>query len=277
MEPATPARHLAFAALLPHPPIVVPEVGRSRGEDCRATLAACRLLAERLVTSRPDRLILISPHSPRAQAAYGLFAGARLEGDLSRFGAPDSRVSLPNDALLAAAIDEAVHRHHLRTWWIPAEPLDHGATVPLYFLEKAGWTGPTVVMSLPWHATPGDHAALGAAIAEAIAEVPGKTAFVASGDMSHRVTRGAPAGYHPRAIEFDEKLTNLVRQGRLTEIATIDPNLRELAAEDAADTTLIAAATAGFENRGTEVLSYEHPFGVGYLVAVLFDPLAESP
>jgi hypothetical protein len=72
-------------------------------------------------------------------------------------------------------------------------------------------------------------------------------------------------------VEFDRELTRLVAGGRLREISAIDSELREVAAEDAADTSIIAAAAIGFRPHGAEVLSYEHPFGVGYLVAVFHD------
>ena len=72
-------------------------------------------------------------------------------------------------------------------------------------------------------------------------------------------------------MEFDATLTDLVREGRLDEIAAIDSELRSLAAEDTADSAQVIAASLGGGHQGHEVLSYEHPFGVGYLVAVFHD------
>ena len=115
-------------------------------------------------------------------------------------------------------------------------------------------------------------------VPDALAELGEPAALVASGDMSHRVLPDALAGFHPRAVEFDHQLTELIRRGDLAAIAGIDPELRELAAEDAADTSILVAATLEAANleaanledraRNAEVLSYEPPFGVGYLVAV---------
>lgn len=224
--------------------------------------------------SRPDRLVLPSPHSARRRDAFGLWRGPRLRGDLGRFGASQAGVDLPGAPELAAEIRRAAGARGLATWWMdedaPGEPLDHGACVPLWFLAEAGWDGPTCLVSLPWSRDPGVHEALGRAVADAASVLRGRTAFVASGDMSHRVLPGAPAGFHPRAVDFDRQLTDLVRRGQLDRIRDLDPALRELAAEDAADTSIMACAAAGYRNDGHEVLSYEHPFGVGYLVAVFF-------
>ncbi len=263
--------HPAFCGLLPHPPIVVPEVGRERLDGCMSTVDACRDFARRMMATEPDRLFVVSPHSPRQGSAFGVWDGDRLRGDLGRFGAPGSAVDLANDSEMVEALARAAGAQGQATWSIPPEPLDHGAVVPLWFLVEAGWSGPTCLASLPWHATPAAMEAFGRALAAAAASLEGRAALIASGDMSHRCKPDAPAGYHPRAVEFDRALTGLVGDGRLDAIGSIDAELRELAAEDAADSSQIVAAAIGYRPHGEEVLSYEHPFGVGYLVAVFHD------
>ena len=267
----------AFCGLLPHPPIIVPEVGRERLEDCRATYEACRSLAQRLVGTRPERLFMVSPHSPRQGQAFGLWSGNRLSGDLGRFGASASGVELANDREMIEALQSATAVRDLETWSIPSQPLDHGAVVPLWFLASAGWNGPTTIASLPRRATPTLMEAFGEAVREALSTTSRHTALIASGDMSHRVLPEAPAGFHPRAVEFDQALTDLVARGRLADMRSIDPDLRELAAEDAADSSMIVASAIGYQPQGAEVISYEHPFGVGYLVAVFHRGVGEAP
>ena len=261
----------AFCGLLPHPPIILPEVGRERLDGCKSTVDACRDVACRMAAARPDRLFMVSPHSPRQGGAFGLWAGKRLRGDLGRFGAPGAAVDLPNDPEMIEALERAAKREGVATGSISPEPLDHGAVVPLWFLVEAGWDGPTSIASLPWRAAPEAMDAFGRALAEAAAGLDGRAALIASGDMSHCCKPDAPAGYHPRAVEFDRALTDLVAAGRLDAIGAIDPELRELAAEDAADSSQLVAAAIGYRPRGAEVVSYEHPFGVGYLVAVFHD------
>jgi len=250
---------------------VVPEVGGERTGECLQTTRACREFARRLTAARPDGLLLVSPHSPRRPGAFGIWDGDRLRGDLAAFRAPEARLDLPADPPLRERIERAARQRGLPTWRIPSDPLDHGAVVPLWFLVEAGWRGPTTVVSLPLPGS-GDLPAFGKALAEALREggAPRRSALVASGDMSHRAQPGAPAGYHPRARDFDRAVVELVRAGRLPDLQALDPELRELAAEDVVESSLVAGAALGFRVRGPEVLSYEHPFGVGYLVAVFF-------
>jgi len=263
------AAPIAIAGLLPHPPIAVPDVGGERAADCRATTSACTALAERVVEADPDRLFLVSPHSPRDRRAFGLWGGARLRGDLAVFRAPGAAVDLPNDLELARRVGDEALAEGIDTWELPGgEPLDHGAVVPLVFLTRAGWSGPTCIAALPLASDPGREQAFGRALRRALSDLPGRTALVASGDMSHRVLPGAPAGFHPRALDFDRTVCERVSAGDLSGLCEIDPGLRGVAAEDVVDSSAVVIGALGSDARGVELLSYEHPFGVGYLVAV---------
>src|ERR1035438_3099056 len=157
-------------------------------------------------------------------------------------------------------------------WRIAHEPLDHGALVPLCYLVSAGWNGPTVIVGLNF---PGEGGLeeLGDAIAAAAKGLGRRTAIIASGDMSHRLLPAAPAGYDPEAHRFDEAFVGLLREGAFGDLTRIDPDLQERAAEDVVDSTRVALAASGHRTAGHhEVLSYEGPFGVGYAVAILFEP-----
>ena len=267
----TTCLQMALAGLMPHAPILIPSVGDERLPLCRATHNACHELARRLVASDADRLVLVSPHAPRHGDAFGVQAKKRLHGTLGTFGCPWITVDLIGDGAFATALAAAAAALSQVSWPIHEPQLDHGAVVPLWFLAEAGWRGPTTVVSLPQARNATQLHRLGHCIAHAAAECGGRTALIASGDMTHRAAPGAPAGYDVRALDFDQQVLRLVRAGELGGIAAIDDKLRALAAEDAADAVAVVAAALGELARGSEVLSYEHPFGVGYLVAVLHD------
>jgi AmmeMemoRadiSam system protein A len=254
---------------MPHAPILVPEVGGERGGAAQASCQAMREAAACVVSFGPETVVLISPHSPRQPRTFGIWAGERLQGSLAQFKASGAQVSLPNDTQLAHAIVTEAGNRDLATWMIHDRTLDHGALVPLWFLAAAGWAGPTIVLSLNYPED-GGLDELGEAIAAAARASHRRTAIVASGDMSHRLTPGAPCGFHPQAHQFDETFIALIRDGDYQEIRNIDPGLRELAAEDAVDSTLVAAAAVDWKSTGHKVLNYEGPFGVGYGVAILF-------
>lgn len=266
-----PGDAIVFAGLMAHAPILVPGVGKESLAFAGATARAMEIVARRAVAPRPDAIIVISPHSPRRSGAFGIWRGPRLKGSLEDFGAPGDRVDLPVDEELAGRVEAEATAGGLRMWEIAGEPLDHGAIVPLCYLTAAGWKGPTVVLGLSY-ADDGGLAELGRAIEAGARALSRRVAVVASGDMSHRLTRSAPGGYHPDAHRFDEAFVAALRAGKPGGLGRIDPALREAAGEDVLDTTRIALAASGERTEGHQLLSYEGPFGVGYGVAILFEP-----
>jgi len=253
---------LTFAGLMCHAPIVIPEVAGARASQCTRTTRAMREMGQRAVDAAPDRVVLISPHSPRHDRAFAAWAGIH-EGDLGDFGVPGLRVALPDAPEVAQQLElpligTADTRPVPRPGW-----LDHGAMVPLHFLWAAGWRGPTAILALPMSRHPESEA-----VGRSIAELPGRTAVVASGDMSHRLIPGAPAGFHPQAKEFDEGFVRALEEGDWPGACAAP--YRDEAAEDVVDSVRVAMGAAGAP-RSAEVLSYEGPWGVGYTQAVLYD------
>lgn len=241
-----------FAALMSHAPLIVPEVGGSDSAPCAGTTKAMREIAQRTVRARPDRVVVISPHSPRLEHGLGAWRGEH-RGHLGAFGAPGIRVHLPDAPVVSDCLPE-----------IGGAALDHGAVVPLWFLWEAGWRGPTSIIALP---EDGDG---GTAFGEYLATLPGRTAVIASGDMSHHLDPlGAAVGYHPRAHEFDESFVAALAADDWAAAAAAGP--REFTDEDVLDATVLTMAAAG-KPLHAEVLRYEAPQGVGHAGVVLFDP-----
>jgi aromatic ring-opening dioxygenase LigB subunit len=252
-----------------HAPIVVPEVGGIEAAACRRTTRAMEAVAARVAVYRPDCLVVISPHAPRDPVRWGLVAGERVAGSFARFGCAGAALELAGAPAAARAVAGEAARRGLACVSRHGDDLDHGSMVPLWFLARAGWDGPTLVLALPGDEEAGDEPAMGEALRAAADARRERWAVVASGDMSHRLAPGAPAGFHPRASEFDRAFVAAVAAGDYRAACSPDPLLRELAAEDVVASTRVAAAAAGFASDGHELVSYEGPFGVGYLEAVL--------
>ena len=260
---------IVFAGLMPHAPVLIPEVGQGRERESEKTVEAMRNISNRVIDCQPDALIVVSPHSPRRPGAFGIWSEQQIAGDLGRFGCSAVEINLPNEIKLATDIATKGSQRGIDTWRITNQSLDHGASVPLYFLTRAGWSGPTVLLSLNYP-NDGGLIELGETVRAAVIESGRRVAFIASGDMSHALKPGAPAGFQPLAAEFDRTFVEIVKAGAYRDVCRIDPDLQELAAEDVVDSTLIAGAAVDWRNDGHEFLSYEGPFGVGYSVAVLF-------
>lgn len=260
------------AVLMCHAPIVIPHFAGSRGELCARTSQSMAEAAAFLTDQKTDVVIVLSPHTPRYRSAYGIAEGSCVEGHFGAFGRPDLHASFSSDSALQQKIEHIGHKLGVEVRAVPPDALDHGALVPLYFLKEAGYMGAVVVIGFPAETNKENNKIMGETLRRAASEHGKKWALLASGDMSHRLAPGAPSGFHPQAERFDRLVVKCVESGEYGSVSSLDPNLRDIAAEDVVDSLEITCSALQGNSQGRKVLSYEGPFGVGYLVAILRTP-----
>ena len=266
---------LVFSGLAPHPPIMVPEVGRESVAPVRQSIEAMAELTERLIASGAETVILISPHAPLEIDSFVAYEGPHVYGDFANFRAPETSVAAPVDEELLSAISSSAAADGYQVSLLPDSDLDHGTAVPLYFLLRNGWHGKVVALGYSFLSNE-DHLRFGACIKRAIDEVGRPVGFIASGDLSHRLAPHAPAGFNPNAHVFDEAVVDALRANNTQAIVEIDHNLRKLAGECGYRSLLVAIGAGDGLPPSCEVMNYEAPFGVGYLVAQLINQREES-
>lgn len=261
---------LVFSGIAPHPPIMVPEVGRESIAGVRRSIEAMAELTERLIVSGAKSVILISPHAPLEADSFVAYEGPEVYGDFATFHAPEASVSAPVDHDLLAAISEAAAAENYQVSTLADMELDHGTAVPLYFLLRNGWEGRVVALGYSFLSNE-DHLRFGACIKRAVDRVGRPVGFIASGDLSHRLAPHAPAGFNPNAHAFDDRVVAALRENNPQAIVEIDYSLRKLAGECGYRSMLVAIGTGRGVPSSCDVMSYEAPFGVGYLVAQLIN------
>jgi len=263
---------LVFAGIAPHPPIMVPEVGRDACVDVQNSISAMAELTERVIASGAETVVIISPHAPLEADAFIAYEGPQLYGDFANFRAATATIHAELDEELLKEITRAAGEEELVVLRIKGHDLDHGTAVPLYFLHRNGWNGRVIALGYSFLSTE-DHVRFGKCIRQAIERIGRRVAFIASGDLSHRLRRDAPAGYNPDAHLFDEEVLDAIRTCSTSRIVDIDQEMRRMAGECGYRSMLVAIGVAQGAAGNCEVISYEAPFGVGYLVA----QLARSP
>ena len=260
--------------IAPHPPIMVPAVGGREADVTAASIAAMEEAAAYLAAFDPDTVVVMSPHSPAASDAFLIDTAAETSGSFAQFGAPGARFRYKADVELARTLLAALATEGIaavdRATRTRLEPgvLDHGVMVPLSFLDPDGrW--PIVDLSLSWLPYTA-HRRLGEVVRRSAGDLGRRIAFVASGDCSHRLTRGANAGYSPRGAEFDRALVDHITNGDFTGLMHLDASLVEAAGECGLRSFITLGGT--IPDAETRVLSYEGPWGVGYLTALAASP-----
>ncbi|HET6892165.1 MAG TPA: AmmeMemoRadiSam system protein A [Pyrinomonadaceae bacterium] len=259
---------IVFSGIAPHPPIMVPEVGRESIAEVRGSIEAMAELTRRIVKSGAETVVLISPHAPLEPYAFVAYRGAKVTGDFANFRAPAVHFDVSIDEELLAAIAKTAQHDGYEVVSLASHHLDHGTAVPLYFLYQNGWVGDVVGLGYSFLSNE-DHLRFGSCIGKTINELGRSVAIVASGDLSHRLKPDAPAGYNPAAYIFDNEVVDALRCNSPDRIVNIDQDLRRIAGECGYRSMLVAIGATRQLPLDCEVLHYEAPFGVGYLVAQL--------
>lgn len=254
----------------PHPPIIVPEVGRGREEDARKTREGMEMLRRLTASAPPEVLLLLSPHAPFSGGITFTLA-EEYSGSFSQFGAGLPVLSYPGNPekgkKLAETLASSFPVSAVRK---PRASLDHASLVPLYFLQDLV-PPPALIVANPIGLTTGQALSLGRDLASM--NDSSSWALLASGDLSHRVTPEAPAGYSPLGAVFDRAVVEALKSNDSAPLFSLDDRQIEEAGECGLR-SLLAFLGLG-ERRDVRFLSYEAPFGVGYGTA--FAALDASP
>ena len=259
---------IVFSGIAPHPPIMVPEVGGAACAEVLDSINAMAELTQRIIDSGAETIVLISPHAPLDARAFVAYQAPKLQGDFANFRAPGARVEFLLDERMLEAITTIAGKQDYEVMSLDNFPLDHGSAVPLYFLHLNGWRGRVVALGYSFLGNE-DHLKFGSCIRSAADVVGRPVAFVASGDLSHRLKPDAPAGYSSEAHRFDDEVVNAIYDNSPERIIGIDQELRRTAGECGYRSMLVALGVTHELPLACEVLNYEAPFGVGYLVAQL--------
>jgi len=255
---------LSFASICPHPPIIIPEIGGTQIKKCQKTISAMKKLADSFNITKPDTVIVITPHNSIDPSRMTVLGNQVLSGDFGQFGHPEIFKKFNNDPTLIRQIKQAATTSSLPIRVLRTPELDHGVLVPLYYLCQNTTKLPKLAIIVYSLLDAKTHFAFGKIIGEIIKTSPDKIAVVASGDLSHRLTPEAPAGYSPRGQEFDKKIISLLTSNSVNGILCLDANLIEVAGECGLRSIIILLGVLSSFKYSPQILSYEGPFGVGY-------------
>lgn len=270
----------AAAAMVPHPPLIVPQVGRGQEKQIRPTADACRAAMRLLLQHKPQTVVLISPHAPAYQDYLQIAGGAGAQGSLAQFGAPQVQFSIVYDQQVAELTNALAARQGLAAGTQGEGPaaLDHASLVPLYFLQEArrektqdaGKIGESSdfpfsfvrvgISGLPLS----DHYRLGQLIAQAAQQLGRRWAVIASGDLSHYLKKDGPYGLRPEGAQYDSQVMDIMARGDFAALLSMPPALRERAGECGHRSFVVMAGCLHDIPVRAQRLSYQDVTGVGY-------------
>ncbi|MBR4657998.1 MAG: AmmeMemoRadiSam system protein A [Clostridia bacterium] len=259
------------AFMVPHPPMIVPEIGRGSEEQITDTTRAYERAAEEIAALKPDTIVITSPHSVMYADYFHISPGVGAKGSFRRFGAPGVRFSERYDTELVKRLCELADSAGLPAGTLgERDPsLDHGAMVPLWFIRRKYSGGEIVRIGLSGLPLT-DHYRLGQLIARAANETGRRTVIVASGDLSHKLQEYGPYGFAPEGPEYDRRIMDVMGRGAFGELFDFDENFCDKAAECGHRSFVIMAGA--FDGLGVKAaaLSHQDVTGVGYGVCTFY-------
>lgn len=261
--------------LMPHPPIILKEIGKGQENEIKNTIEAMEEVAKDIKDRMPKTIILITPHGPVFSDAISISIKSQLEGNMSGFGAPRVKILKDNNLELANKIINYANKKEIPCALINDElaneydfstELDHGSIVPLYFVDKE------YIHYRLIHITYGllsyeELYSFGKSIQEAVEEGEEDCVVIASGDLSHKLKEEGPYGYNPAGKKYDSLVASLIQDIDIEKIIGIDMGLCEEAGECGMRSIDIMLGTCDGYQIVSNLISYEGPFGVGYGVA----------
>lgn len=261
--------------ILPHPPVIIPEVGKGDEAGAAGTVNAVKDAAADIAAMKPTTVILTSPHGTVFSDFVYISDMPRLSGDLGRFGAKKVRLGYENNNQLVSLIVKYAASKGISSGGLEeavadkfkvARELDHGALVPLYFVNQVYKNFKLVHISmslLPFT----ELYKFGQAVQEAVNESDEQVVFIASGDMSHRLSPDAPYGFSKKAAAFDQMLADSFKNYEPLKLMNIDEGLCEEVGECGTRSFIMMFGALDRYKVEQKLYSYEGPFGVGYSVA----------
>lgn len=254
---------LVFAAIIPHSPLLVPNIGKKNQELFTATLEACKIISTQLQASQPDVVIIVSNDETKPSPSFAINISPKYNSDLSAFGDLVTRWQFKGELRLAAQFREGLEGKET-IQLISNEELHYTASIPL---SLAGVTEAISVMPIITNkANLKTHFLFGQHIQKSILDSDKKIAVIVSADLSHRLNKKSPVGYLAKAKKLDQKIITSLTTGRTKEILSLPDNvLEEAAVEDLGPIAVLLGILENFD-WPSRLLSYESPFGVGHVV-----------
>lgn len=249
-----------FAGISPHPPALIPNIGKDKLNQLKKTKSALEEMEGDLYVLQPDTIFIISPHSPVSPESFSLNLASEFESGFDEFGDQETKCKMQCDLQLVSKIKEVIDckKNDIPVNVFTQPKLDHGVCVPLYYLTQHLPDVKIVPISVS-NLSNEKHLEFGKILKNVAIESNKRIAFIASADLAHNK--------QPDGQSFDATLQKLLQEKDIKAISNMKPEMIDKAKQCGYQSILILLGALQNSNFETKIYSYEAPLGVGYLVA----------
>ena len=265
------------AFMVPHPPLIVDEIGKDEINKIKKTYDSYTQIAKEIGKLKPDTIIVSSPHAPLYIDYFYLPNEENAIGSFSRFGAPSIKFNQKYDVELIKEIESISKEQNFPCGRMDSrESLDHGTMVPLYFINKYLSNYNLVVIGLSGISLESNYE-MGKIIEKAVDKLDRKVVYIASGDLSHKLQENGPYGFIKEGPIYDEKIIDVMSNARFNELLDFDLDLLDKAAECGHRSFIMMSGFLNNTKVTPKFYSHEDVTGVGYGICSYYpiDPYIE--
>ena len=257
------------AIMVPHPPLIIPEVGRGQERGIQETIKAYHKAAKKLASWKPDTVVVLSPHSVMYADYFHISPGRGAQGNFWSFRAPQVEIKVQYDEEFVDKLSHTAAGCGVSAGTLGERDssLDHGTMIPLWFLDQyyEGYQAVRIGLS---GLSFSQHYKLGQCIQKTAELLGRRIAVIASGDLSHKLKDDGPYGFQAEGPVYDEKIMDIMGTGEFGRLFGLTEDFCAKAAECGQRSFIVMAGVLDCLAVKAERLSYEGPFGVGYGVCV---------
>ena len=251
------------AFMVPHPPLIVDEIGKEEIEQIKKTRDSYIEIAKEIGELKPDTIIISSPHAPFYSDYFYLPSGEEGFGSFARFGASNIKFNQKYDVELIDEIEKISKEKDFHCGKVDNELLDHGTMVPLYFINKYLLDYNLVVVGLSGISLEANFE-MGKIIYEAVRNLDRNVVYVASGDLSHKLQEYGPYGFVPEGPIYDKRIIDVMSNARFNELLEFDLDFLDKAAECGHRSFIMMGGFLDKIKVSPKFYSHEDITGVGY-------------
>ena len=259
------------AFMVPHPPMIVPSIGKGGEAQIQETIDAYEKVSNEIAALEPETIIISSPHSIMYSDYFHISPGKIAKGSFERFNAPEVSFNEEYDMELVDRITEIAYDSSFPAGTLGERnpELDHGTMVPLWFIRKKYTKGRIVRIGLSGLGLL-DHYRLGQMIQQAVEETNREVVFVASGDLSHKLQNYGPYGFAKEGPIYDRRIMDVASRAAFEEMFDFKEDFCEKAAECGHRSFVIMAGALDGKAIDAKVYSHQDVTGVGYGIASFY-------
>lgn len=251
--------------MVPHPPLIIPEVGNGREDVIRATAEAYKKAAKFVAELAPETIVIMSPHSVMYGDYLHISPGKAARGDFGNFGASEVEISREYDCELSKRLCELSIKNGITAGYVGEQDpsLDHGTLVPLYFIMKEYKDFKLVrtgISGMPLD----EQYNFGMLIQKAAEELGRRVVIVASGDLSHKLKEDGPYGFEPDGAVYDGKIMDVMKTASFGELLEFNSVFLNKVGECGHRSFVIMAGALDSFALEAQMLSHQCETGVGY-------------